>query len=303
MAAFDFDPSEYYTIVVDQYRYDGRLRGAPYCGDFNVMVYSKVAFDAEGVDYPRDDWTIGDFRRIAKALTKRDAHGRTVRWGVRGDVDAGAFGAFPLNREKTESTLDDPRWLDYYEFVLAMRWEDKSTPDEMTQQFGSDLTPQQSFLRGETAMFVGSVYTLPDLRERSGDIEWDIVQMPRGVQSSSGASTQGFAVYAKTKHPAEAVRLLKHMVAPQSQYHMRDLGVPTHRATARRMVANMPAPPANGQALLVSMDFINPWPRVERINELQTAFAEASNQILARRKSPAVALRQCHRKFQEILKR
>ena len=301
--AFDFDPSEYYTIVVDQYRYGGRLCGAPYCGDFSVMVYNKDIFNEEGLAFPADDWTTADFRRLAKALTKRDAGDRTVRWGVRGDADQGAFGAFPLSEDKTESRLDTPQWLEYYEFILAMRQDDRSTPHATTRQFASDLTPQQSFLRGETAMFVASIYTLPDLRERSGDIDWDIVAMPRGVRPSASASTQGFAIYAKTKHPAEAVRLLKHMVAPAAQYAMRELGVPTHRATARRFIKNMPAPPANGEALLASMDFINPFPRVRRIKELQVAFGEANNEILAGRKPPAKAMQECHRKFQEILAR
>ena len=301
--AFDFDPSEYYTIVVDQYRYDGRLCGAPYCGDFGIMVYNKDIFTEEGIAFPEDDWTTADFRRLAQALTKRDADGRTVRWGVRGDADSGAFGAFPLSEDKTESRLNTPQWLEYYEFILAMRREDRSTPDAMTRQFASDLTPQQSFLRGETAMFTANVYDLPDLRERAVEIDWDIVPMPRGVRPSTGASTQGFAIYAKTEHPAEAVRLLKHLVSPASQYHMRDLGVPTHRATARRAIANTPTPPANGQAQLASMDFVNPFPRVRHINELQVAFGEANNQILAGRKSPEEALQDCHRKFQEILAR
>jgi multiple sugar transport system substrate-binding protein len=301
--AFDFDPSEYYTIVVDQYRYGGRLQGAPYCGDFGVLVYNKDIFKAEGIDYPADDWTIWDFRRIARDLTQRNDDGRLLRWGVRGDVDSGAFGAFPLSADKTESTLDDPRWIAYYDFVLAMRHEDKSTPGEMAQQYGSDTTPQQSFLAGKTAMFVTNVYTLPELRERTQDIDWDIVQMPRGERSSTVASTQGFAIYAKTKHPAEAVRLLAHLVAPAAQYEMRDLGVPTHRATARRAIENMPAPPANGQAQLVSMDFVNPFPRVRRINELEVAFVEAQNQILTGRKTPAKAMLECHRRFQDILAR
>lgn len=300
---FEFDPEEYYTQVVDLYRYKGRLYGAPYCGDFNVMAYNKDIFREEGVDEPSDDWTAEDFRRIAKQLTKRDEHGRTVRWGSYGSIDAGAFGAFHLNESATRGRLDEPQWVEYFKYVLALRFEDRSTPDASGGTQQGQITPQEAFLRQTTAILARNIYTLPDLREQAADFEWDIAPMPRAVRRSCGASTQGFTVSSQTKHPEEAIRLLKHLVSPDAQYQMRELGLPTHKATARRVATEWPAPPSRGDVMLQSIEYINPFPRVPRIDALQRAFNDMFARIIARKIEPEEALKRCNERFNEILSR
>ena len=300
---FEFDPEEYYTQVVDLYRYKGRLYGAPYCGDFIVMVYNKEIFREEGIEEPSDDWTAEDFRRIAKQLTKRDDQGRTARWGSYGSVDPGAFGAFPLNESATRGRLDEPQWVEYFKYVLALRFEDRSTPNTSTGTKQGNITPQEAFLRQTTAMLAQNIYMLPVLREQAADFEWDIAPMPRAVRRSCGASTQGFAVSSQAEHPEEAIRLLKHLVSPDAQYRMMELGLPTHKATARRVAADWASPPARTDVMLQSIEYINPFPRVPRIDALQRAYNDMATLILAREIEPEEGLKRCNEKLNEILNR
>ena len=279
---FDFDPEDYYMQVVNCYRFGGRLQGFPYVGDFDLIVYNVDMFQDAGIDPPRDDWTMAEFRRIAKRLTKRDDQGHVVRWGFLGQLDPGAFGAFMLNPDMTQQQVDQPQWVDYFNFILALRFEDESMPAQAARQYGAMLTDSQQFTRGHAAMITQKVYDLPKYRQTLRDFRWDIVAMPQGVRPSCWASTQGYAIWKHTRHPKQAIELLKFLVSPQSQQLMVDLGVPSHRATARQHVQSLTAPPQRKNALLQSMEFLNPEPRHPRLSELVRARSEMTDEIFER---------------------
>ena len=70
---FNIDTTDYYMPMVDSYRFTGRLQGFPYAGDFAMVIYNANMFETARVDPPYDDWTVEEFRQVAKHLTKRNA--------------------------------------------------------------------------------------------------------------------------------------------------------------------------------------------------------------------------------------
>jgi multiple sugar transport system substrate-binding protein len=300
---FDFDPEDYYRQVVKCYRFDGRLKGFPFAGDLGFIVYNVDMFEAAGIDPPRDDWTLEEFRRTARSVTKRDADGNISCWGYLGILDAGAFGAFLLSDDMSRHRVDDPAWIDYFNLSLAMRDDDRSTPDQEAAQFGGTLTNRQQFMRGRAAMILDNSYNLPRLREGIDDFRWDIVAMPRGVRSSCIASTQGFAIWRHTPHSKESVQLLQFLVSPEAQRRLWDLGVPSHRPTARQYVRQIAAPPKRRNVILQSMEFLNPAPRHPRLYELKRAEDEAAERIFEKLVTPQAAMRQLSLELDKILNR
>ena len=141
------------------------------------------------------------------------------------------------------------------------------------------------------------------MREEISDFRWDIAPVPLGDRRACASSTQGFAVSRHTPHRAEAVRLLKYLVAPESQRLMGGILVPSHRESARQAIEDMPGPPHNRQVILDSMETLNPFPRHPKINELQQALAETTRLVLSGLQRPEPGLRECARRFREILER
>ena len=300
---FDIDPADYYMRAVDSYRFNGRLQGFPYAGDFAAIIYNVDILEAAGVDPPHDDWTVDDFRRTAQRLTRRDTAGDVVHWGYRGIFDEGAFGADFLNEDMTRHRLDKPEWLNFFNFILAMKYEDRSMPTQSHVQRSGMLTDLQAFMQGKVAMISGGTNHFPTLRETIKDFRWDIVTMPRGVRPSCESSTGGFAIWKHTPHPQQAVGLLQFLASPAGQLCLAGTGVPSHRQTARRFVETMPAPPRRVEAMLQSMECLNPAPRHPRLNELERAIDETMRLILERKQTPEQALQMCGKQFEKILSR
>ena len=164
------------------------------------------------------------------------------------------------------------------------------------------LTKRQAFYRGEAAM-ISDAFHFQTMREEISDFRWDIAPVPLGARRACASSTQGFAVSRHTPHRVEAVRLLKYLVAPETQRRMGGILVPSHRESARQVIEDMPSPPRNRQVILDSMEALNPFPRHPKINELQQALEETKRLVLSRQQSPEAGLRECARQFREILER
>ena len=58
----------FYPVTLQAYKRDDGYYGLPRDFQTIVLYYNKDMFDAAGVVYPTDDWTMDDLREAAKAL-------------------------------------------------------------------------------------------------------------------------------------------------------------------------------------------------------------------------------------------
>lgn len=82
---FDLDrflpqPRNYYTI-------EGKLYGLPFNSSNPILYFNMAAFQEAGIPF-KPTWTLKDLEEAARKLTKKDAQGRTVRYGLSIPIDS-----------------------------------------------------------------------------------------------------------------------------------------------------------------------------------------------------------------------
>jgi ABC-type glycerol-3-phosphate transport system substrate-binding protein len=74
-----FDSGDFFPQALQLFTYQGQLWGLPSDITPFVVEFNKDLFDAEGLDYPENDWTWDDFLATTVALTRGD--GDTKQYG------------------------------------------------------------------------------------------------------------------------------------------------------------------------------------------------------------------------------
>lgn len=118
----DFDLSDFYPFLVEQFRSQGQLWGLPGSVQLTLIEYNKALFDEAGHPYPTLTWTLDDFLDTAVALTDSE----TEQVGFVVDAFENTFltemllrlGVPLIDTSQTPPTLllNDP------DMIAAMRW-------------------------------------------------------------------------------------------------------------------------------------------------------------------------------------
>lgn len=66
------DLADFPAAFLAPFEHEASLRGLPHGVNLRVLNYNREAFDAAGLEYPRADWTLDDFRAAAAELTRGD---------------------------------------------------------------------------------------------------------------------------------------------------------------------------------------------------------------------------------------
>jgi multiple sugar transport system substrate-binding protein len=202
--------------------YDGRYYGVPRDAVSGFIVYNKDIFDAAGVAYPEDGWTIADFRDIALQLTDADNDVYGVGAIVGGDgcmmwspfsFNLGAEMTSPDGRTVT-GYMDSPETVAATEWCLSLVTEDQvTTPAAMMDQFG-ELT----FMSGQVGMQSISDWEIPALEE-SG-INWGVVAPPRFDENTDvvpWADSYVYYMWEGSDVQDEAWAFLEWLTGPEAQ--------------------------------------------------------------------------------------
>lgn len=162
--------------------YDGRTYAVPRDTVSGFIAYNTDLFDAAGVAYPEDGWTIADYRAIANQLTNREEDVYGVGAIVGGDgcmlwspfsFNLGAQLVSPDGRDVL-GYMDSPETAAALTWCLEMVTEDQVTaPAELQDQFGELV-----FLSGNVAMQSISDWELAAISEQA-DFNWSVVAPPR----------------------------------------------------------------------------------------------------------------------------
>ena len=71
-----------YPQLIEYNTIDSKIYGLPISVSSEVLYYNKALFDREGIPYPDENWAWEDMREAAIKLTKRDAQGRALQFGL-----------------------------------------------------------------------------------------------------------------------------------------------------------------------------------------------------------------------------
>ena len=159
---------DFYSVTLEAYETEEGYFGLPRDFQTIVLYYNKDMFDAAGVDYPTNEWTLEDMREAAKALTvDTDGDGTTDQWGYWADFyDMELFwggaiwgsGGQVLSGDYTETLLGNEPARNVFQMMSDMIFEDGSVPDTgEAEQYGYDI-----FLAERAAMTTIGHWTVPE---------------------------------------------------------------------------------------------------------------------------------------------
>ena len=211
--------------------YDGHYYGVPRDAVSGFIAYNKDLFDAAGVAYPEEGWTIEEYRALANQLTDRDndIYGVGAIVGGEGCMLWSPF-SFNLGAEITSPDgRETVGYMDTPEAAAAMRWclelvtEDQvSAPSELMDQFGELV-----FLSGRVAMQSISDWEIPAITEQA-DFEWDVIAPPRFDENSEIIPwTDSYVYYVWNGSPRQdaAWTLIEWLAGPTAQRMAAEAGV------------------------------------------------------------------------------
>lgn len=217
-----------YPGPLETYKRDDGYYGLPRDFQTIVLFYNKDMFDAAGLPYPTDDWTLDDLRTAAQQLTKDvDGDGAIDQWGFSTDLwDMELFwsaalwghGAEVINPERTQTLIGEPAARTAWRLIAEMVTKDKSIPDPDTAaQFGDP------FAAGKSAMTTIGHWVVPEYSQLP--FAWDVAAFPAGPEErATSVNSAGFVVAQDSKNPEAAWKFIEFALGESGQRKLTELG-------------------------------------------------------------------------------
>jgi multiple sugar transport system substrate-binding protein len=234
-------PEDYIPALFESFGRDGKTFAIPKDSAAWGIYYNKAMFDAAGLPYPKDDWTLEDFRNYAVELT-RDQNGNpasspnfdranikqfgftwleptpTTTEATRAFLKA--FGGDWYNPEYTETLITQPAALEYFQMMETLRCQVNATPQ--AAQAASQGDPFRSGLVAMIQSFHVMDYFM---REEKITFPYDVTYMPSGPGGQFvpvGAS--GWAIPAKAQNPEASWKLVQYLTSVEVQRAIGEIG-------------------------------------------------------------------------------
>jgi multiple sugar transport system substrate-binding protein len=211
----DWDLAQYRSFFTR----DGKQYGLPKYHGALALYFNRDLFDRHGVSYPDASWTHDDYLAAMQRLTQsRD--GRVEQWGSMSDIGwdriqvrVNAWGGhFADPNNPVRCLMGEPGALAAMEWLRARLWDDRVMPTPLDAQ---NLTVRQAFIAQKVAMAEDGSWALKDILANA-NFRVGIAPIPAGPgRRATLASTDGFAIYAGTKHPEAAWELIKFLTSKE----------------------------------------------------------------------------------------
>ena len=245
----EFDVDNMWEESLRLYRINGRLHALPYDHGPLILGYNMDMFDAAGLDYPTEDWTMDDLRNAAIELSKPDE----FQWGWSGELDLGnggsdfflgAWGGLKMNEDETEMILDSPESREALNFWYSLIHEEHAGPSA-TESEGFGDNPWQN---GRCGMAVVPTWETPSLRAFAS-FNWDVAPTPMGANGArkTGAFGSGYGITPTSGQPDVAWSYLREYLSNEGMIFMWSLsgrGSPARPEALEVWFDSDPAPPS-----------------------------------------------------------
>ena len=211
----DWNPAQYQAFFTA----DGRQYGLPKYHGALALYYNKDLFDAYNVDYPDETWNHDDYLTAMQALTQdQNGDGQTDLWGSMLDVSwdriqihvNGWGGHFVDPDDPSHCLMNEQEAMAALEWLRARMWDDKVMATNLDVQ---NVSTRQAFINQQVAMVEDGSWALKDILLGS-TFRVGVAPFPAGPDRKvTLATTDGFGIYAGTKHPDEAWELVKFLIS------------------------------------------------------------------------------------------
>jgi multiple sugar transport system substrate-binding protein len=213
----DWNQAQYQSLFLP----DGRQFGLPKYHGALALYYNKDLFDEYGVDYPDGSWDHGDYLDAMHLLTHdRDGDGQTDLWGSMLDVSwdriqvhVNGWGGHLVDPDDpTRCRMAEPEAVAAIEWLRARMWEENVMATSLDVQ---NMATRQAFATGRVAMVEDGSWALKDILT-GASFRIGVAPFPAGpARQVTLATTDGFGIYAGTKHPEAAWELVKFLISKE----------------------------------------------------------------------------------------
>ncbi|MBC7121692.1 MAG: sugar ABC transporter substrate-binding protein [Pseudothermotoga sp.] len=243
-----FPVSAYNQELLSTFMYKGKIYGFPRDNDTTVLFYNKDLFDEAGVPYPDYSWDWQKFLDAARKLTKRDARGRVIQWGVVLERNKWHLwihmngGKIVDNYDNpTRCTLNERAAVEAIQFIADLILNYKVAPSiAELAQLGSAA---ELFTTGRVAMVLTNAAQI-NMFLTNKSLRFGVAPLPYKVTRSNTLGGAGFVMYSKSKNKDAAWKFMEFLCGPKGQAIFAKSGdaVPAMRTpeTVKAFISNLP---------------------------------------------------------------
>jgi multiple sugar transport system substrate-binding protein len=283
--------NDFFSIATDPFKWRGQLMCIPQNISSLVVYYNRALFDAAGLAYPEDDWTLDDFLATAQALTlDLDGDGDVDQYGL--GTEASIFRLAPFvwgnggelvvlesGLRPIRLALDSRTAREAVEWFVELQTVHGVVPDALAETAESS---ESRFLNGRTAMFLNSRRGTPTARAVDG-LDWDVAALPTGVEPAGILHSDAYCMAAATEDKDAAWTFIEYANSPLGQAIVAESGrtVPSLiEVAASDAFLDPSVKPANSEVWLETVDTLGTvpvmaaWVDIEELtgDELERAF-------------------------------
>jgi multiple sugar transport system substrate-binding protein len=228
MAKSGTKKEDFVPTLINAFSYQGKVYGIP--KDFNTLglVYNKDMFRAAGVAEPTNDWTWTDLQAAAKKLTTGGVVGLSL------PADAARFVPFLWQAGGDLANINNAAGQAAVDFYTGFQAKDGTSklPSELGMGWAGE-----AFEKGKAAMVFEGGWLPADLNNNFKNVNYGVVQMPKGTADSNLIFTVSYSMSAKSKNPSAAWALLNYLTGSENQSKVLKAGfaLPTRQALASQI--------------------------------------------------------------------
>lgn len=217
----NFPVSAYNQELLSTFMYKGRIYGFPRDNDTTVLFYNKGLFDEAGVPYPDYSWDWQKFLDAARKLTKRDARGRVIQWGVVLERNKWHLwihmngGRIVDNYDSpTKCTLNERAAVEAIQFIADLILNYKVAPSiAELAQLGSSA---ELFTTGRVAMVLTNAAQI-NMFLTNKSLRFGVAPLPYKLTRSNTLGGAGFVMYSKSKNKDAAWKFMQFLCGPKGK--------------------------------------------------------------------------------------
>ncbi len=203
--------------------YDGRVYGFPENAAANGLWFHKDLLREAGVEIPRGPWTWEQAVPLLKKLVKKDATGRTIRYGLVLDWDNNyrqfilQWGGHMYTPDGTRCTLDSPQCIAAIEFMQSLVQEgivpDMAAEKSLATSGGYGGTSVITlFADKRSATAIGGRWWLCSMRDpQFRDLQLGAAEAPYGVEHVFAGYGKSTLINKYSPHRYEALAFLAYL--------------------------------------------------------------------------------------------
>jgi sn-glycerol 3-phosphate transport system substrate-binding protein len=219
-------------------RTGGKTWGIPFQRSTIVLYWNKEAFREAGLDPGRPPATWAEQVEFAKKLTKRDAGGNVVQWGVQVPSSGFPYWLFQgfttqndvllMNEAGTQTYYDRPAVIEALQYWVELAQKHKVMAPGVIE-WG---TTPKDFFEKKTAMMWTTTGNLTNVKNNAR-FDFGVAMLPAGKKRGSPTGGGNFYMFRKTTPAQQAavVKFVKFMTSPE---RAAEWGIDTGYVAVRR---------------------------------------------------------------------